>query len=162
MINQEVLKEILNYNPDTGQFTWVKSTSPRALPGCVAGSKHKEGYISITIKNKAYLAHRLAWLYVYGSLPKYQIDHINGDRIDNRIVNLRKSTHHQNQGNQRNPHCGNNSGFMGVSFDKVKNKYVATISINGKNKNLGRYKTPEEAHEVYLEAKRKNHEFCTI
>lgn len=162
MITQKTLKEVLHYNPDTGAFTWIKSNSPRTVSGILAGNKHYEGYIRISLNNKDYLAHRLAWLYMFGSMPKNQIDHINGNRGDNRISNLRESSRHQNQGNQRNPHSSNTSGFMGVYFDKVRNKFVATISINGKNKNLGRFKTPEEAHQVYLEAKRKHHEFCTI
>lgn len=162
MITQEILKEKLNYNPDTGCFTWIKSNSPRIAYGSVAGNKSYDGYIRINVNKKLYSAHRLVWLYVYGSFPQYQIDHINGVRFDNRLCNLRESTHTQNQGNQRRPHSKNTSGFLGVYFDKQKNKYVATISINGKNKKLGYFQNPEDAHAKYLQKKRELHDFCTL
>ncbi len=162
MITQEMIKELLIYNPDTGIFLWKIASVGRIKMLGVAGSKHNQGYIVITIKGKAYLAHRLAWLYVYGEIPREQLDHINNIRSDNRIANLRVATHIQNQGNQIKPHHENKTGFLGVSFDKRRNKYVAYISINGRNKKLGRFDTPEEAHKKYIEKKREIHEFCTI
>lgn len=176
MITQQTLKAILNYCQETGVFTWlfleIDSTKSKSIryqktwnsrfAGKVAGTIHHEGYIQITIEGNRYMAHRLAWLYMYGAFPKDHIDHINGNRSDNTLYNLREATNAQNLQNQRMPSSNNKSGFLGVSLCKLRNKYQAVIMVSGKYKHLGYYDTPEEAHEVYLDAKRENHSFCTI
>jgi hypothetical protein len=116
------------------------------------------GYIRIGINNKLYVAHRLAWLYVHGEFPESEIDHINGDRADNRILNLRKATPAENSQN-RARYCSNSSGFMGVYFNKRHKKYCARINHLGKKKHLGLYDTAELAFEAYKEAKRVYHSF---
>lgn len=160
-LTQAYLREILKYDPETGIFTWIVDRSKAVKSGSIAGCKGKQiGYITIGIKGRVYKAHRLAWLYSYGDWPKGLIDHINGDKSDNRLTNLRDVMADGNSQNVRKPNRRNKSGFMGVIW--FQNKWRATLSVNGKCKWLGDYTTPEEAHQVYLEAKRKYHAACTI
>jgi hypothetical protein len=157
----EQLKDTLDYDADTGVFVWKIRPSKAVRAGDVAGCVEKRiGYITIGIAGRVYKAHRLAWLYVYGSWPKGLIDHINGNKADNRIDNLRDVFADGNSQNVRKPNRRNKSGFMGVIW--YQNKWRASMSVNGKSKWLGDYSTPEEAHQVYLEAKRKYHAACTI
>lgn len=95
------------------------------------------------------------------SLPRNHVDHINGIRSDNRWCNLREATRQENMCNQKVPHINNKSGYLGVYIDRT-NKFVAQIAKNNKKLYLGRFNTAEEAHQVYLQAKRKHHEYCTI
>ena len=157
----EHLKNALIYDPDTGKFVWNTRPSRAVKAGDVAGCVEKRiGYVTIGIKGRIYKAHRLAWLYVYGQWPKGLIDHVNGDKADNRIANLRDVFADGNSQNVRKPNSRNKSGFMGVIW--FQNKWRASMSVNGKSKWLGDYNTPEEAHQIYLEAKRKYHVACTI
>lgn len=160
-LTRERLKELLRYNQETGVFTWIKSNSPRALVGSVAGNLNR-GYIWIRLDKKLYTAHSLAFLYELGYLPSEDIDHINGDRSFNAWNNLREATRSENMENQRLPRTNNKSGFLGVSFEKQTGKYKAQIKTDGKTINLGRYDTPEIAHQIYLAEKREHHKFCTI
>ena len=138
---------MLKYNPDTGVFIWVKPPKfhPRMInkeAGC-----NTTGYCLIRIDNKKYKAHRLAWLYIYGELPKGDLDHINGDCFDNRICNLRQCTNAQNQANKRR--------MKGKSLPKgVRRngkKYAARISVNKKQITIGTFDTPEQASKAYFE-----------
>ena len=157
----EHLHSILNYDRHSGIFTWSVRRSKAVKAGDIAGCIEKRiGYTTIGIEGKVYKAHRLAWLYVYHEWPKGLIDHINGNKSDNRIDNLRTVEAEGNSQNIRKPNRKNKSGFMGVIL--FQNKWRASMSVNGKNKWLGDYSTPEEAHQVYLEAKRKYHAACTI
>lgn len=156
-ITQERLKEVLDYNKETGVFTWIKKTSPRATSikiGAIAGNLQPNGRWYIMLDGKTYLAHRLAWLYVYGYSPtgdKPFIDHINGKPADNRLINLRVCSHSENQRNTKKPKR-NTSGFKGVSYHKVIGKFCAYIvnSSTGKTEYLGLYDTPEEASVVQI------------
>ena len=161
VISVEKLKEFLSYNPETGVFVWIKSPVNHTKIGDTAGSPTVQKYNQIMIGGIGYKAHRLAWLYMTDKMPDDMIDHINGDRTDNRFCNLREATRRQNQQNQTKPQKGNKSGYLGVASHK-SGKYEAKISINGKIKYLGLFVTPEEAHQVYLNAKREMHPFCTI
>jgi hypothetical protein len=155
------LRMILDYSRDTGVFVWKINRSKAVKAGHIAGCREKRiGYITIGVDGKVYKAHRLAWLYVHLEWPDGLIDHINGDKSDNRIENLRVVAADGNSQNVRKPNRRNKSGFMGVIW--FQNKWRATMSLNGKSKWLGDYSTPEEAHQVYLEAKRKYHAACTI
>jgi hypothetical protein len=155
------LRDTFDYDANTGVFVWKIRPSKAVKAGDVAGCTEKRiGYITIGIAGRIYKAHRLAWLYVYGSWPKGLIDHINGNKADNRIDNLRDVFAGGNSQNVRKPNKRNKSGFMGVIW--FQNKWRASMSVNGKSKWLGDYSTPEEAHQVYLEAKRKYHAACTI
>lgn len=154
------LKENLHYNPETGVFTRTKNSYRLRVGDVVKGKS--ASYISICVNNVSYYAHRLAWLYMTGEIPKGMIDHINGNRLDNRICNLRDVSNTENIHNQTRAHSCNKTGFLGVSFDKNANKYRAMIKLDGKNKRLGLFLTAEAAHEAYLEAKRRLHKTCTI
>lgn len=151
----EILNEHLNYDPDTGQFIRKKSLSNRVVVGSVAGSLHRmSGYILIRINGKRYSAHRLAYKMYYGSDPVDMIDHIDMDRSNNRINNLRDATNAQNQGNSK-VRKDNVSGIKGVCWSSTRNKWFAQIKYNNKQLFLGRYKTKEEAALTYEQAAKK-------
>lgn len=160
-LSQSELKDLLHYNPDTGVFTWNKSIS-RIKKGDIAGSINinADGYkrIRIEIKRKKHQAHRLAWFYMYGRWPINQIDHIDGNPLNNRILNIRECSNSENQQN-RSLNKNNNSGYFGVTFHKPTGKFQSQIRKNGKNKYLGRFDNPEEAHKAYVIAKAKLHTF---
>ncbi|HAP3219644.1 HNH endonuclease [Escherichia coli] len=147
-ITQQRLKEVLLYDELTGKFTWKVKKCQRMNAGDIAGHKSSEGYWVIKVDGKLYKAHRLAWLYMNGSLPKSDIDHINLVRDDNRIANLRLATRSQNIQNV-NKKANNKSGYKGVSWDKKSRKWRAQIVINKRKVNLGFYDDPKEAHKVY-------------
>lgn len=158
MLTQERLKELLDYDPETGVFTWKVYRGGRIKKGENAGWFNDEKYKHIKIDGKQYKAHRLAWLYVYGQLPVKDIDHINRDRADNRIRNLREVSNQQNSWNQR-VGKNNTSGYTGVTWYKRINKWGAYIKVNYKRIHLGFYSTPEEANAAYVRAKAEHHKF---
>lgn len=144
MITQQELKELLNYDQETGIFTWIKiSPHLSRLIGTKAGTKRKDGYYRVYIDNKRYYLHRLAWLYVHGELPK-TIDHVNQNPSDNRIDNLRNVTQLENMRN-RKLSSNNTSGITGVTYNKSRKKWVAQININDKGYFLGHFDTAEDA-----------------
>jgi len=142
-VNQEELKELLHYNPGTGIFTWLVNRTGGVKAGDVPCYK-SDGYIQISVNNKDYKAHRLAFFYMTGDWPKEQIDHKNHVRDDNRWVNLREATHQENQKN-RTISKNNTSGVMGVCWNKKRKKWESNIWINGKQKHLGRFNDKFEA-----------------
>ncbi len=142
-ITADELRSILHYDPLTGVFTRRESAGNR-LAGSVAGSVDVEGYIRVWVLKRHYMAHRLAWLYVYGTWPKNQIDHINRNRSDNRIANLRDVTHQQNLCNA-GTYNTNTSGRAGVYWDKRDSRWRACIVNKGRYLSLGRFKTFDEA-----------------
>jgi hypothetical protein len=156
MITQQKLKELLNYNQDTGIFTWISKSKNKISIGYTAGTKNFYGYIIITLKGKRYRAHRLAWLYVNGKFPKNCIDHINNNPSDNRICNLREATYKENSCNQKLKK-NNKSGVKGVTWHKVYKKWQARISVNSKRILLGFFDDLEFAELVINEARQKYH-----
>lgn len=138
------LRELLSYDPDTGIFYWRVNRRGRAKAGSKAGTPHSDGYWEIGVDGKAYRAHRLAWLYVHGYTPKEMLDHINRNRLDNRIENLRKSENYLNMRNA-GPYKQNSSGVRGVSWSDKSKRWVAAIMDRGRNFHLGSYKSIEEA-----------------
>jgi hypothetical protein len=148
MITNNQLKELLDYNPQTGIFTWNLANSNRIKIGDIAGTLNANGYTYITINKKLYLAHRLAWLYIYDELPKNQIDHINGIKDDNRIENLRDVTHRQNNGNKK-IHI-NGGRLVGATYNKIRKKWQARIKFKQIVKHIGYYNTDIEAHNAYM------------
>lgn len=154
------VRELLNYSTDTGIFTWRIRRGGVARVGQIAGSDNGEGYLRIRIDGTKQLSHRLAWLYVHGVWPEYDIDHINGVRSDNKISNLRCATRSENAQNQSSEHRKKNGiGLIGVSLHKATKKFQASIKIKGKQYHLGLFKTPNDAHEAYLLEKNKIHPF---
>jgi hypothetical protein len=160
ILTQELLKENLHYNPETGIFIRAKCTGG-VKRGAIAGSLGSGGYVNIKLFAISQKAHRLAWLYIYGYLPKFQIDHINGIKTDNRLINLREATPNENGQNIKLYKC-NTSGFIGVSFHKIILKYQSRITICNKTIHLGYFKTAEEAHKVYVNAKSEIHTFNPV
>ena len=130
ILTQQKLKELLDYNPNTGDFVWRVSLNSRSSINSTAGSC-SNGYRVIRINRKNYHAHRLAWLYTHGQFPQNQLDHINRIRNDNRIDNLREVTNAQNHQN-RNLGSNNASGICGVNWHKRDKKWRAYIKLNGK------------------------------
>ena len=158
-IDSTKLRELLEYNSNTGIFTWKIKPCKNKSIGTEAGSIGS-GYRIIKVLKRSYQAHRLAWLYSYGEMPSKMIDHINGNPLDNRIVNLREATNYENSQNIYKPQTNNTSGFLGVTLKK--NKWRAKITVKGKMLSLGYYTSPEDAHKAYLEAKRKYHPFSKL
>jgi hypothetical protein len=156
MLTQERLKELLHYNPETGLFSWLVNRARGATKGVIAGTL-KEGRIDIMVFRKHYKAHRLAWLYVHGSFPKEQIDHINGNPSDNRLSNLREATHSENQQNIRRAQVNSKTGVLGVS--PCRGKFQASIKANNKQYNLGKFNSIEEAKLAYDKKKAELHPF---
>jgi len=160
MVTQARLHEILSYDPETGIFTW-KCRVSRTAAGSVAGTVRANGYLRIKFDRSLFYAHRLAWLYVYGTVPIGYIDHIDGNPGNNAISNLRDVSQLINAQNIRRPKSHNKStGVLGVN--KNGSKFRAKICVNGLHKHLGCFLTPEEAHEAYLKAKRLLHVGCAI
>jgi hypothetical protein len=158
MIDAKTIRELLNYDPQTGIFTWrprgISSFDAREA-GTVAGGGNGNGYSSITLRGHGgrYYAHHLAWLHFHGQWPSGVIDHINMNRADNRIANLRVANETQNRANTgRRRH--NTSGFKGVS--NCDGRWRAKIGVNRKSIHLGTFNTPEAAHEAYMAAARRH------
>ncbi len=157
--SQDELKNRFIYDETIGRLVYKIPPSPnlRHKKGKPAGSKHQEGGYQVCYKRNVYLHCRLVWVYVYGIDPaELEIDHINGNRADDRIQNLRLATRAEQQWNvgktQRNT-----SGYKGVSFYKRLNKWRADIRVEGKQKNLGYFATAKEANTAYQEAAKKLH-----
>lgn len=139
--HKDKLHNLITYNQETGEFL----TPSGKLKSIYFDSK---GYAFVSVKGKKLLAHRLAWALTHGECPKMHIDHIDGNKANNRISNLRICTHNQNQHNQ-GIRKTNKSGFKGVSWMKSVNKWQAQICSNSKVKHLGFYSSPEDAAKAY-------------
>lgn len=161
MITQGRLKELFNYDAQTGLFTRrVTVNGGRWKAGEFVGHTAKDGYVHISVDGVLYKAHRLAWLYAYGEFPNHNIDHIKG--MSNAIGNLRDATQSVNVQNIRRAKKNSKSGLLGAFWVPEKKKFVAKLCHQRKSIHLGYYKTAKEAHQAYLDAKRKLHEGCTI
>mgnify|MGYP000972584377 CR=1 FL=1 len=143
MLSVDKLRSLLSYDPKTGVFVWKISGSPKALAGSVAGCRSGK-YLRIVIGGCQYPAHRLAWLYMQGEFPDGEIDHINGDCLDNRIENLRAVSHRENMRNS--PLRSDNShGVPGVYLNPRTGRWYAQSCHGGKNKHIGSFDSFEAA-----------------
>lgn len=172
-ITAEIVRELLAYDAETGVFRWlqrdVKWFSPsrmrtaesecvrwnKSFSGSVAGSINGRGYFQIGLFGRRYYVHRIAWLYVTGSWPEADIDHLNGNKTDNRFSNLRSVCDLQNCKN-RGLRSDNKSGFTGVYPSSTPGKWKAQIRTCGKVKHLGTFLTPQDAHAAYVLAAEGN------
>jgi hypothetical protein len=148
-LTAEHVRSILYYNPDTGEIRWkwrddVRKNENTRIAGKVAGSVNSKGSLQIRINGHRYLAHRLAWVITHGAWPPNDIDHIDGDRANNRIDNLRLATRQENLRNV-GLRANTTTGVTGVCWDKSRMKFEAYIRTDGKQIHLGRFPTIEEA-----------------
>lgn len=148
---EQVAKE-LRYDPETGHLFWLVRKQRRDVTQ-PAGCLNHDGYRKVGVLDVKIQAHRLAWLLYYKQWPSMIIDHINGEKDDNRIVNLREVTRRQNQQNKNIVKKGRN--LAGAYYRKSKNKYESRIIIDGQYKWLGIYDNEIDAHNAYLEAIKK-------
>ena len=157
MVTQEQIEQLFEYQE--GVLYWKVVSGRRIKIGDAAGSTDKQGYISTSIKGKAYKIHRLVFLLHYGYLPKV-IDHIDGNKQNNSFTNLREVTRFENLQNMRKATKANKIGLLGVSAHQ--GKWRTQIMVNGKRIRASGFDTPELAHQKYLELKREHHLTCTI
>ena len=140
------LCELLAYDPETGKFVWNVTRAPLAQAGNPAGRLSTKGYRHISIDNVRFAAHRLAWFYVFRAWPLGMVDHINGNKDDNRIGNLRDVTNLQNSHNQHGPRTTSQTGMLGVVPVPSKTlPFRAELSREGRKWMLGYFATADEA-----------------
>jgi len=152
-VTAERLKHLLDYNPETGDFFWKVQRRGKARIGTKAGTHARRGYWEISIDSHSYVAHRLAWMYVHGVMPSGVIDHINRNKLDNRISNLRDVTSYLNSKNT-GLFSSNSSGVKGAYFHKKQGTWIAYIADLGERHHLGCYSTKEEAEAARQGAER--------
>ena len=152
MLTAERLREVLNYDPETGSFIRLASKTRTDWVGRSAGGVVGNGYWLVSVDNKRYYGHRLAWLYMTGAWPENEIDHINRNRTDNSWPNLREATSSQNKANT-GPMRRNTSGLKGVYWSAAANKYFSALS----GKYLGLFNSREEASVAYMAAARERY-----
>lgn len=162
MPTQERLRELLDYDKETGVFRWKVARGGMAQAGAIAGKTGKNGYQYIRIDYKFWLSHRLAWVYVHGVEPAGEIDHIDGNSLNNAIANLRDVPPCINKQNVRESSPKRRNGRLLGAFKSAGGRWRAQIALDGKKKHLGCFATEEEAHEAYLAEKRQIHVGCTI
>jgi HNH endonuclease len=143
-LTAELARELLDYDHETGVFRWRVSGS-RTRVGAVAGGRHTEGYWTIGVRNRQYFAHRLAWLVTYGRWPS-EVDHINRDRLDNRIVNLREVSRTENSWNRE---------YRGYYWSRAERKWKAQIVIHGEHRFLGTFDNEADARVAANTAREK-------
>lgn len=163
----EAILKLFDCNPEAGIFVWKDVKDKRIPSGKIAGSMNGKGYLVVGLhvdgKRRTFLIHRLVWYVATGVDPgAKQIDHIDGNPLNNRIENLRLASHAENMRNtklQRN----NSSGYKGVTWCKRNNKWVAQIRANNRGLHLGYFPTPELAHMAYCKAAAELHgEFARV
>lgn len=171
-ITAERARELLTYDRVSGVFTWraearagVKNSVVCHRAGDRAGTRRKDGRNVIRLDGRIYLGYRVAWLMETGEWPDGEIDHINGDPTDDSFANLRVVSRRLNQQNIRRAQANKTScGYLGVYANQrnATSPWRACITLDGKHKQIGVYRTPEEAHAAYVNAKRLIHEGCTL
>jgi hypothetical protein len=155
------LREVLHYDQITGLFVWKISRGGRKA-GQSTGAVNSHGYLSIGIDGGLYKAHRLAILYMTGEWPSLDVDHIDGNRTNNRFGNLREASKAVNSENRHRSRAGRPVHLMGISRHKNRRQWQAAITVRGVKTYLGLFDTADEAGAAYLAAKRKLHEGCAI
>lgn len=158
LVTAEEARHWLVYEPETGVVRWARNRKGGPRAGDIAGNVRKDGYLGIGLCMKDYLLHRVIWLMVHGVWPEHFIDHINCNKSDNRLCNLREATKSEN-GRNRGPQRNNKSGFKGVCFDQHKGKWLATIKTPDKQHRLGHYRNVKDAAAAYVKATELHGEF---
>lgn len=152
--------ELFSYDAATGMVTRKVKRGGRALAGAQVGSDDMHGYKTVRINRRSYKLHRLIWLMTHGVWPAGDVDHINGQRSDNRLCNLRDVPRRINLQNQSKAPNNKSTGVLGVYRDGLR--FYARISIGNKSRHLGTFDTVADASAAYLQAKRELHVGCTI
>jgi len=164
MLSFEELDSTFKYDKETGLLTWKKNRRKTSI-GKEAGNDTAAGYRELTLHRDGnryrLFTHRVAWILTHGKWPEKQIDHINGNTKDNRLVNLREVSNQENHKNMKR-HKGNKSGATGVYWSKAASKWQAYICIDGKQTYLGVFEDKEEAFKIRRDAEgvaefHKNH-----
>lgn len=163
-LTAELARRHFNFDPKTGALTWREPRASRVKIGDAVGGINGNGYRNFQFAGFNHKAHRVAWLIHYGEWPSDCVDHINGDRTDNRIENLRIANQQENSQNRRSPHRKDKvAALLGTSFHKPSGQFQARIGMpDGTQRYLGIFPTAEAAHAVYAAAKRQYHGACTI
>jgi hypothetical protein len=149
------LRQLFDYKSDTGELRWRVGRAQK-LPGDVAGSLKKDGYLILGLDNKSLKAHRVIWKIVTGNDPVEEIDHIDGNRSNNRWENLREATGCQN-GQNRKLYSNSRSGIKGVSYNRAEDKWDAYIMANRKFTLLGRFKSRDDAANIVAAERARLH-----
>ena len=161
-LTQQRLKDLVCYDPLSGEIRWRFSQSPRFKPWALAGFTTRQGYIDIKVDGRTYKAHRLAWLYMTGEHPSKEVDHINRVKSDNRWENLRQASRDENQWNA-SLRSDSTCGVSGVTFNKQSGKWKTQCRANKKRYFLGSYDTKEEAAAAVYRFRMERHgEFSAI
>ncbi len=152
------LENVLRYEPDTGDLYWIANVGYKAKTGAKAGTVSQNGYLRITYKGKHYNSHRVAWYLHTGEDPRNSIfvDHIDGNKLNNKFSNLRLATHAENRCNSK-IRCTSKCGYKGVYWQHDRKKWRAQITKNRKVTNLGSFDDPYEAHLAYCAAAARLH-----
>jgi hypothetical protein len=156
-LTAERLRALLSYDARTGVLTRIVRTSNRCRVGDTAGSLTFYGYLSVCVDGKDHFAHRLAWLYMTGEWPRGNIDHIDGDKTNNRWSNLRDVDQAVNMQNLRAAHKDSTTGLLGVSYCKERRRWYARIYARGHRASLGGFSSAEDASAAYQAAKKRHH-----
>jgi hypothetical protein len=159
------LRRFIGYDAENGELFWKEKPNRNIRIGRRIGRPNSWGHMSFSFQGRTCMVHRVIWLIATGSFPKYEIDHIDGDKSNNVLSNLRDVQRAVNQQNMRRAHKSNKSGFLGVFKEPTNHPnrpWRACIKKEGKSISLGYFDTPEKAHEAYLKAKRVMHEGCTL
>ena len=155
-VTPDFVRARYHYDPSTGKvFRRLPTGELRRV-----GHRTKDGYYATRIHHKQFFLHRLAWVLVTGDWPADEIDHVNGDRLDNRLCNLRDVSRRINLENQRNGRRKNAAGFLGVH--QAGTRWRAQIGVHGRTIRLGYFDSAEQAAAAYLDAKRRLHAGCAI
>lgn len=155
-ITADLVRSFYGYDPATGYLTYRARARLRCDVGDRAGSSTHHGYRQIKVAGWTFQEHRIAWMHHYGCFPEDHIDHINGIKSDNRLVNLRLATISQNNRN-RGPYQRNTAGYKGVTWHKQRKRWQAACWANGKQNYLGLFETAEDASKAYVDYAKEHH-----
>ena len=163
ILSPALWRELLRYDAESGVLYWRVSPSKLTPVGSSVLSVDAHGYLFVKLFGLKYAAHRVAWAMHHDEHPAGEIDHINGDRADNRLANLRDVPKQINAENRRVGQSNNlSSGMLGVSLERSSGLWKAQIGVGGRNLHIGRFPTKAEAHEAYLREKRRFHPGGTL
>jgi len=165
-LDPQTLRALMRYDPNTGSLRWNRRghlQGHQCNRDREAGSISKQtGYRTVRVDHRLYQAHRVIWALVHGKWPDDHVDHINGDKLDNRFANLRSVPNAINRQNTRKARADSQTGVQGVGLDKRRGLFHARLRTDGRTRHLGYFANSDEAHAAYVAAKRRHHVGCTI